>query len=336
MSDLSALQSAGTTKIIGSTSNGVETDPIGATSHSLNTHLKDSIGNTLGTEDNPVYVKASTVALSAFPSFKTVFRRVVPAGMSASFTQNVVNRTAMREFIFGGRGLGEGILAKYFDSQTVFIPNGTFNSAAEVNTWLISGPAPDRLTRSYSTLQFVEGTGSMRWDYTRSDGSNFPETTYTYPTPLDASNWRFISGWFYHVPVSNRVRTVSITLNSGNARRLYSILMNSGDAAGWRRILLEVERPSSEIGTGFDLQSIDSVSVRFVDSGNEAGIFYWDDIKLMGKIDILQKIYTPQQTIRLAFDPVEVFEAGETVLFIMRNNDTTAREFQITAGGVDI
>lgn len=338
MADLNELQSSQTVKVVGSDATGLETGPVNATNSALHTTLKDSSGQQVGTEANPIFTRTSVAVVSSFPSIEAVLKKVVSAGSAEYYTKPIVARTAMREFTFGGRGVGEATLGRYVDATTQSVNNvGSMETDAEVTAWTDSGLLP-LTSKTRSTAQAYAGSSSMLLSFSKSDTNNYPEVTEAFPSPIDLSAWRYVSGAFYQTPSAGAsvVRTVSIVLTSGTAKRFYSITLTSDTAAQWFFIKTEIERPTSESGTGFDVNNVSSISLRLVDSASRVGTIYWDAINFIGAVTIIQKIYTPGQTVRLSFDPVKVFDVGETLLLMIKNNDTAAKEFQATAAGVNI
>jgi hypothetical protein len=345
MSDLSELQAAQITKIIGSTPTGVETTPIGGTNGSLHTQLRDNGGSPLGTVTNPIYTNGAATVFSPLPSLKVVRRAIVPAGITNLYTENIVKKTAIREFTFGGRRVGEGILGKYFENNQLLVPGGNFNSPADVALWTNTGNGDgSSLILSYSTVQAFEGTGSLRLGpATKSDANHFPEISYFYPTPISLDSWRYVTARFYNNPASGGsvTRTISIRLLDSSGRvAIYSISGPTTAApfntAGWIQILGQLITPTS-IAADFDMNSISRISLRMQDSGNKSyTAIYWDNVFYYGEIDIIQKIYSNGPSIRFPFDPIVQFDVGDVIYLAIKSNDVAAAEFQITAAGVDI
>lgn len=289
-------------------------------------------------------VDTNVELISPLPSLSVVERRVVASNSAYTTTSNVTANTAFKEFIFGGRGPGEGMFGRYVAATTQLGPFGGFNSSGDVSNWPSTSLfALLNSTPLYSTTQAFEGTGSVRVDFDKSDQNNYPEITYTYSSPVSLDVWRYVRVQFYNsVPAGGAVtRTISIVLtdNVGN-KRFYSVSGSTGvapfNAAGWIQILGEIRIPSSQTGATFDVNNISAISLRLVDSGNKAGVVYWDALYFVGAIDIIQKIYTNGNTIPINFDPIKLFSAGEVVYLAIRNNDTVSREYQISVSGVDI
>src|SRR5690606_24668606 len=124
----------------------------------------------------------------------------------------------------GGRVSCEAVLGK-FDSSYVNL-FGTFNSSIEVSQWNDTsvgdsiGPV-----WSYATDFFTEGTGSVKKTFTKSDGNNYPEISYTFPSPLDLSGIVKVSA-DVRTSVSGgggKDRAVQIRLHSGTASRIWQI-----------------------------------------------------------------------------------------------------------------
>lgn len=342
MADLSDNQSAQSVKIIGATSSGVEQTPVSSTtSGALYGNLRTELGDEFGTDDNPIVVRGS---LSSLPSLKIQKVIALSAGISSNVQETISSKTAVKEFHLGGRQSCEGFIAKYTPSAAEFIPSGGFNSSGDVSTWTNTGAGSSGLlTWAYATDQFVEGTGSAKLTFTQSDNNNYPEITYTYSTPKDMSVWKKIYANVRTTVAAggSQTRTVQVRLTSGTAVRIYSI---TGTTAAvpfsieqWHVIDMNLDSPSSIAGTGiFDINNVNSVSLRLQDGGNKAGSIWWDDVKLIGSFDILEKIYTLGQTTQLTFDPIIVFEIGDILYLSIKNNSSTAGEFQISTSGVSI
>jgi len=291
-------------------------------------------------------ISGQSEILSPLPSIKVVERRVLAASSVYAFTTNITQDTAIKEFTYGGRGPGEGMFGRYVAATEAFVPGGNFESASDVAMWTNTGNGDGALlTLTYSTAQAFTGTGSLKLGpATRSDQNHYPEITYTWSIPQNMDQWRYIQAYFYNfAPGGGAVtRTISIRLtdNAGNIR-IYSVagLTNTApfNTNRWIQILGEIRIPTSQIGTTFDINNVVSISLRMQDSGNKAyTAIYWDTVKTIGAIDIVQKIYTNGNTIPLQFDPVVLFNAGEAMYLALRNNDTTSKEFQLTVAGVDI
>lgn len=283
---------------------------------------------------------------SPLSSVSVVERRVLAASGVYALTETITQDTAIKELTFGGRGPGEGMFGKYVAADNEFVPNGDFESSGEVSAWTNTGNGDGAaLVLTYSTGQANTGTGSLRLGpATRSDANHYPEITYTWSTPENMDAWRYITASFYNFPPTGGAvtRTISIRLtdNAGNVR-VYRVagLTNAApfNALGWITITGEIRIPTSQVGTTFDINNVVSISLRMQDSGNKAyTAIYWDTVKLVGSLDIHQKIYTNGNTIQLNFDPVHVFTSGEVMYLALRNNDTTSKEFQLTVAGVDI
>lgn len=283
--------------------------------------------------------------ISPLPSIRVVERRVLAASGVYAFTQTISQDTAIKEFTFGGRGPGEGMFGRYISADNEFIPGGDFESSLDVALWTNTGAGDGALlVPTFSTAQANTGSGSVSLGpATRSDGNHYPEITYTWPTPISMDVWRYVTASFYNFPPTGGAvtRTISIRLtDTGGNIRSYSVsgLTNAApfNALGWINITGEIRIPTSQVGTTFDINNIVSISLRMQDSGNKSyTAIYWDTVKLIGSIDVIQKIYTNGSTVPLRFDPVVLFTSGEVMYVALRNNDTISREFQVTVAGVD-
>lgn len=311
----------------------------------IHTNLRDSLGVELGTEDNPLHTNGNAEIFSPLPSIKLTKTVVVAAGGNTTAQQTITLRTAMKEFHLGGRAACDGFLARYIAATIEQIPGGAFNSSANVSSWTNTGiGGSSALVWSYATDQFVEGTGSAKTTFTQSDASDYPELTYTFSTPKDMSVWKQI---YARVRVTvaaggAQSRTVQVRLTSGTAVRIYSIVGTTTTAPfateQWHTIQSDLNAPSSTAGTGtFDINNVNSVSLRLIDGGNKTGSIWWDDIKLIGSFTILEKIYSNAgDTRQLQFDPVIIFEIGEVLYLSLTNNGVSSGEFHMSASGVDI
>jgi hypothetical protein len=342
MADLTDTNSAQSVKVIGADSAGVEQTPVQSTSNGgLHTNLRNNAGTEIGTATNPIYVSGNAVVA---PSLKLTKRSVLASNASTNTQQTIVSRTGIKELHLGGRASCEGFLAKYVAAATSQIPSGGFNSSGQVAAWTNTGIGASAVgSWAYATDQFVEGTGSAKYTFTASANNDYPELTYTYSTPFDMSGWKKINGRVRVTVAAGgaQTRTVQIRLTSGTAIRIYSITGTTNTAPfsteQWQLIDIDLETPSSTAGTGtFDINNVNSVSLRLQDGGNKAGSIWWDDIKLVGSLDIIEKIYTPSDTNQLIFDPIIIFEIGETVYLSMTNNSATSTEIQISTSGVNI
>ena len=337
MADLTDNQAAQTVKIIGSNSSGVEQTPVNSTTTgAMHTNLRDNLGNELGVVSNPIYINGNANILSPLPSITASFSRVLATQKTYYYTANIITNTAIKEFHFGGTGGGNCILGKYLAGNSSLLFG--FNSTTEVSQWASTSLNP--ITFAYSTAQAFEGTGSVAVTFTQSDNNNYPELTYTYATPTDYTGWRYISGQFYQtVSTGGSVsRTISIRLTDvfGNIR-VYQSAFTTTTTAGWQPILVELNNPSSQTGTTFDITQIASVKLRMVDGANRAGTVYWDAIKLVGQIDIVDKIYSSSgDTRQLNFDPIKKYLAGEVLILIATNTTAASNEYFASASGVDI
>lgn len=342
MADLTDIQASQSVKIVGSASTGAEQTPVQSTTNgALHSNLRNNAGTELGTDSNPLVTRG---ILTVTPSLKLTKATVLAAGASTNTQQTISTRTAIKEFHLGGKGACSGFLAKYVAATTLQIPSGGFNSIAQVAAWTNTGAGTSgAIAWTYATDQFVEGTGSAKHTFTASAANDYPELTYTYPTPLDMSVWKKINGRV-RVTVAaggSQTRTVQIRLTSGTAIRIYSItgttITPPFSTEQWQSIDMDLDTPSSTAGTGtFDINNVNSVSLRLQDGGNKAGSIWWDDIKLVGSLNVLEKIYTTGPTNQLIFDPVIIFEVGDVIYLSLLNDSVTTTEFQISTSGVTI
>lgn len=347
MADLTDPQSSQAVKVIGADASGVELYPVASDAQgNLFTKLKDSLGQDLGTETNPIYTTGNAAIISPLPSLKAIGRAVISAQTARYYTSSIPTRTAIKEFHIGGRLACEGTLAKYVAATQNFIPGGGFNSNADLAQWTDTSVG-DTLPVAWTitSAQFYAGSASVAKVFPKSDVNNYPEITYTYGTAQDWSVWRYIHAAVRVTVAAGgaQTRVVQVRVRSGTAIRIWQISGTTTTAPftteQWLVIQGQLETPDAVAGTGvFDINNVNSISLRLVDGGNKTGTIYWDDVRLFGAIEILDKIYSPTgQTTQLLLDPVEIFETTDTLLLTIRNNDATnASEFEVKASGVDI
>jgi hypothetical protein len=312
----STIWSSGSVTITGSGSD--------ATSYIFNT----SLGN-------------STI-LSPIPAFTAISNKVLTAGVSILDSYTMTSKIAITDFRFGGRGIGQASLFRVNNSAIEFVPGGGFNSSSDVSMWTNAGNgSSSNLTWTYSTAQFIEGTGSASLTFTQSDNNNFPAIRYTWSSPKNVNEWEEISA---HVRVtvagggaqSRRVQIILTDVN--NATRIYEITGTANTAPfnteQWLQILGVIDSPNSETGT-FDPYNVSSITLKLLDGGNKSGTIYWDNVRFLKSKQLIDRIYiSANQTTQLTINPVEIFETGEVLGIQYKNNDTTAREFTVIAKGV--
>lgn len=324
--------------------------------------MKDDTGNPLDTEikgrdstdtlrtlltDSEGRLITTSELLSPLPSFQFTSRRVIGSLATVYTTKLITARTAMKQFTLGGRAACESQLGKYVASTTALTGNGTggFNSTSDVSAWTNSGIGANAAnTWTYATDQFFAGTGSAKQTFTASANNDYPEITYTYSTPQDLSVWKEISARV-RVTVAaggNQTRTVSIRLRSGTAIAIWQVVGSTTtspfNVEQWVQVFGDLTAPHATAGTGtFDLNNVDSISLRLQDGGNKAGTIWWDDVRFNGSISNIVKIYTAAgTTVNDLFDPVVIFEANETAIVVTRNNSAGAAEIQTYLAGVSI
>jgi hypothetical protein len=296
-------------------------------------------------DDNARIIISGTAELvDPLPSLDVVSQAVISANTARYTVQSIATKTALKFFTLGGRTLGEATIARYVDATTELLPGGGFNSSGDVALWTSTGQA-NLLngTPSYSTAQAFEGSGSLLLDHNDSDANKFLEMTYTWASAQNLSAWRYVSAHFYNSPekIENKLRTIQIRLRSGTAIRVYQLSGPRNTApfgnVGWIELKAQLEIPTAIAGTGtFDITAVDAISLRMFDENHNKALAYWDNVHFAGAITSIAKIYTPGQTTALVFDPVKIFEAGESLLIITKNNGTVQAEFQTTVSGVDI
>ncbi len=288
-----------------------------------------------------VQISEQAMLVNPLPSFEKRNKRVLSAGSSVWSTFVMVDDVALTDFSFGGRGAGKGCITKINTADSQLVPGGGFNSTADRNLWTYTGlnagaitaPSPD-----YSTVQSQEGTGSLRMIYASSDANRNHTMTYTWSTAQDMSLWRYVSARFFNDATTAVTRTVSVILTDINgATRFYSLSGTAGTTLAsntWLQILGDLEIPTSETGT-FDIYNVISIGLRWVDSGNKSGTIYWDNVTLLQSIDIIECIYVSANTTsQLNLRPSKLLASGETLGLLIKNYDTSAKEFIITAKGI--
>jgi hypothetical protein len=281
--------------------------------------------------------------ISQVPNFREFRRKVLAVGATDSGTYTMAENTAIKEVHVGGLVQCEGVLGKYNAAYSDVV--GAFNSSPQVAAWTnTSAGSSALLTWTYATDQFVAGTGSAKLTFTQSDNNNYPEITYTFPTVKDLSEVLKVSA-SVRVTVAaggSQTRTVQIRLRSGTAIRIWQVVGTTTTAPfateQWQTIGGDLSAPSTTAGTGtFDINNVDAISLRLVDGGNKAGSIWWDNVKFYESIDILEKIYSAAgTTTQTIFDPVLVFNSGESLYISMKNNSANTGEVQISASGVKL
>lgn len=300
-----------------------------------------------GTNQRPIKtdtlgrVYTTSEVTSPYPSIRQASRTVLASGATKTTTAAISQDTAIKEFHLGGTVACEAFLAKY--NAAAFEQIAGFNSAPQVAAWVNTGlGSSSGLTWTYTTAQFTEGSGSATVTHTQSDNNNYPEISFNYSTPKDLSSWRYISAQARTTVAAGgaQSRAVQIRLTSGTAVRIWQVSGTTTTAPfsteQWHLISGELSTPHATAGTGvFDINNITQISLRLIDGGNKAGTIYWDDVRVFSEMTILEKIYTASGTTnQIIFDPILVFNNGETLLMSYKNNAVTSGEIQSVASGV--
>jgi hypothetical protein len=295
------------------------------------------------TDSDGALVVSAQVTISSLPSFREFIRFVLAAGAVRTSTYLLSEQTAIKEFHVGGTVACQGTIA-LANPADVELLNG-FNSAPQVASWTNTSAGDSAAVAwVYSTAQFTEGTGSASHTFTRSDGNHYPEISFTFPSPRNLSSWRYILGSARTTVAGGggQSRSVQIRLRSGTAIRIWQVTGQT-DAAPfsteqWHSIVGDLESPHALDGTGsFDINSVNSISLRLQDGGNKTGTVWWDNIRLSESFIIRDRIYSSNGTTnQVSFDPVLVFEPGEYILMRMKNNASISGEVQIVASGVEV
>lgn len=304
-------------------------------------NLRTQNGLEIGTAENPIYINGQSELLSPLPGFVARSNRVIPAGSAYFQTYTMAQDIALVDFHFGGKGIGQSSLLRVNENDTQFVPGGGFNSNADVALWTDTSQAGAVASWAYTTLQAFEGTGSVATTFAKSDQNNYPEITYTWATAQDLSLWRYINARA-RVTVAaggNQSRTIMIILtDANNSTRTYSLSGTTTtppfNSEQWNQILGEIANPVSQSGT-FDVYNVKKISLRLQDGGNKSGTIYWDDVRLISSMSLIERIYINANTsFQLNLNPVELFSAGEVLGILFRNNDVTSKEFTAIAKGV--
>lgn len=350
MADLTDLQSAQSVKIIGSSSSGVENTPLDVDTDGRakvqaagrNSDTLTNIPIAVDTEGR-VYTNGTSALLSPLPGFVARSNKVLAAGASLLNTYLMTDDIAIVDFHFGGRGPGQASLLRINAATTEQVPGGGFNSPADVAMWTNAGiGSSSALVWAYNTVQFTEGTGSAAVTFTQSDNNNYPAIKYTWSSPKDVSQWRYIIAQA-RVTVAaggSQTRTISAILTDINgATRTYSLAGTTTtppfSTEQWHTITGEIETPTSSTGT-FDPYNVSSILLKLEDGGNKAGTIYWDNVRFATEQLLIERIYIEaNRTFQLILNPVELFDTGETLGLLYKNNDTVSREFTVTAKGVE-
>jgi hypothetical protein len=344
MADLSDVNASQSIKIIGSDSTGVEQTPVQSTSNGgLHTNLRNNAGTEIGTQSNPMFTSTfSTSTNTLRVSDKRVLTISSPTRYS---TQSITSKTGFSEFHVGGKVPCEATIARYDSASAVLAGNGTgnFNDTTSVAAWTNTGLGDSSNAVAgpwtYTTAQFYLGTGSAKLTFTKSSATDYPELSYNYSTPFDGSMYRNVQAAFRCTVGAggSTSRTFQLRLTSGTAVRYWQFVTTTLAAEAWVLISGELENPAFTAGTGtFDVNNINQVSLRMVDGANRTGTLYVDSCAFMGLITTLDKIYSADgSTTSLTFDPVHIFNNGETALLITKNNSTTtAGEIQGSFSGI--
>lgn len=305
----------------------------GSDGTNLRTLLTDEEGRLITTAE----------VVSQFPANKHFLRKVLGPGRVEYFSHTLDSRAAFKELHIGGRVACEGSLARYHPSNIDLF--GGFNSIAQVAAWSnTSAGSSALLSWAYATDQFTEGTGSAKMTFTQSDNNNYPEISYTFPTPRDLSSWRYIKAQA-RVTVAaggSQTRRVQVILRSGTATRIWEVAGTTTtppfSTEQWHQITGEIENPTSVGGTGtFDINNVTGISLKLLDGGNKAGSIWWDNVHFYSEIELVDKIYSANgTTIQIQLDPVNVFEIGEDFLMAIKNTSANTDEVQISVSGVNI
>jgi hypothetical protein len=275
-------------------------------------------------------------------NYKALFRRVVAAGGYICNEFVLASNTVINKIAIGGLGACKLIVNKYV-AATFSLISG-FNSSGDVSAWTNTGIGDATLTSwSYATDQSTEGTGSAKFTFTKSDSNNYPELTYTFPSALNSTLWRYISAKVRVTVAAGGVqsRTVQIRLTSGTAVRIWQVVGTTTSVPfsteQWVTVSGELESPHATGGTGtFDPNNITSISLRLTDGGNKTGSIWWDDVRVYGALTEIEAIYSNDGSTRSLEINDFALTSGETLLLCLKNTGAAAYEIQGEAFGVTV
>jgi hypothetical protein len=230
----------------------------------------------------------------------------------------------------GGGGAGRSTLAKHTSANVAFIANGDFENAGQITPWAavtgsFTAPTPDS-----NSTQFQTGTASMRWTYASSATALARKQTFA--PVIDLSGYRYLRVKFFNDAAAGTTRTISIIVASGTPTRTYSLSGTLGSAPftanTWITLTADLDNPTSSTGTGFDLTAVSAITLSMQDGANKTGTVYWDTLRQEDQLDVRHRLYTSTgDTVSAPLNPVETFNAGESVYLIARNIGNTTNEF---------
>lgn len=308
----------------------------------LHINLRDVSGVEFGTATNPLYTSGNAEILSPLAAFVARSNKVLLAGQAIVDVYTMAQDIALVDFHFGGRGQGQAAIGRLDQSGTEQVPGGGFNSSSDVSMWTNAGAGSSSgLTWAYTTAQAFEGSGSATVTFTQSDNNNFPAIKYTWSSPKDVTNWRYINarGRVTVAAGGNQTRELQIILTDVNANtRLYKTAGTTTTAPfsteQWVQVLGEIPIPFSETGV-FDPFNVSSITLKLLDGGNKSGTIYWDDVKFMESFELIERIYIDaNRTFQLTLNPSEIVMTGEKLAILYKNSDSAAKEYTVTAKGV--
>lgn len=357
MADLTEIQASQSVKLAGGDENyyadiNPVSEPVSETNKSvIATSVLVGLNNTtfrklVCNEDGHLITSGTSEILSPLPSISLTSRRALAPNASFFTSQIITEKTAIKELNVGGRVASEAMLAKYLPNVTEFVPSGDFETDTDVANWTNTGNGDSgSATWVRNTTQFVTGLSSASLTFTRSDGNHYPELSYIFPEPVDLTKWRYLRA---HARVTvatggGQSRTISIRVNSTNntATRIWQLVGTTNTApfnvAQWFSFVCELENPQLTIGSGvFDINRVNSISIRLQDGGNKSGTFFIDNVNFLSEIIPLSKIYSQGPTVQLRFDPVIIFDINDEIALFQRNNSNLTGEIQAGTSGVKV
>lgn len=306
-------------------------------------NLRSQNGTELATLTNPAYTSSNYDVVSPLTEYVARLAKVVATGATTVSTFTLATNIALTGLQFGGRGPGQADFFIYNVAASQLVPSGGFNSSGDVSTWTNTGIGSSAgIAWVYNTSQFVEGTGSASHTFTQSDSNNHPEITYTWATPQDLNNWRYLIARARVTVAAGgaQTRTISVILeDTGGATRTYSLAGTTTTAPfsteQWHTITAEITTPTTSSGT-FDPYSVSKVHLRLQDGGNKTGTIYWDNIHFEASQTLIDRIYGGgNSTFRLVLSPTKLMSSGDVLAIRLTNTDSVSREFTVTAKGVE-
>jgi len=246
------------------------------------------------------------------------------------YTVPVGQTLSVSSYYMGGGSAGRSTLAKHTSANVAFITNGDFENGTQVAAWAavtgsFTAPTPDS-----NSTQFQTGAASMRWTYANSATALARRQTFT--PVIDLSGYRYLRVKFFNDAATGTTRTISIIVASGTPTRTYSLSGTLGSAPftanTWITLTADLDNPTTSTGTGFDLTAVSTITLQMQDAANKTGTVYWDTLRQEDQLDVRHRLYTSTgDTVSAPLNPVETFNASESVYLIARNIGNTTNEY---------